>query len=541
MSSIINKSKWIVTVKRRPDLTRAFPHYKGAEASTYKQKLLSEDKLVAEIARGPLKLFVRIRSRGRPPQYLRVHSYEEAEALDTTTRADQLRGVAVNTTAARRTTTAQLIEKYIKEECVGHKGEDVEVCSLKGMLEDSRGELIRARQAFKDATDRGENPKPVKARRQARTKLEWLHLPFEEVRSAHLTAFKNARLKQVKPATVNREMDLLSAVIHMAIDSWDYVIAKNPMKGAKRPIFDNGRDRRLEGDEQERLFRSARREDLMRSRALAIEALLIEPREQAKEARNKSEGQRFLKRARHRALKQLRRGYSIFPLYESLIAFLLESAPRRSEALALRWRDMNFEDETAFFPDTKNSRSRTVPVQRFTMDLLKSLPRSDERVFALTEGEFKGAWKRLAERAGLRERDRDNKETCLEDFHVHDLRHEGLSRISEVGHATNPYFNVFDLQAISGHLDIASLARYINPKPRVLTKRLNASFAEAGISPDGGYRANIARNRSSRLHGGPTGVVIAFPDALHRGVRSSRAPSARSNHPVQGSAPVTKV
>ena len=62
----------------------------------------------------------------------------------------------------------------------------------------------------------------------------------------------------------------------------------------------------------ERLFRSARRED-MRSRALAIEALLIEPREQAKKARNKSEGQRFLKRARHRALKQLRRGYSISP------------------------------------------------------------------------------------------------------------------------------------------------------------------------------------------------------------------------------------
>jgi integrase len=541
VSSIINKSKWIVTVKRRPDLNRAFPHYKGAEASTYKQQLLSEDKLVAEIARGPLKLFVRIRTRGRPSQYLRVHSYEEAEALDTTTRADQLRGVAVNSTAARRTTTAQLIEKYINEECVDHKGEDVEVWGLKGMLEDSRGELIRARQAFKDATDRGENPRPVKARRQARTALEWLHLPFEEVRSAHLTAFKNARLKQVKPATVNREMDLLSAVIHKAIDSWDYVIAKNPMKGAKRPIFDNGRDRRLEGDEQERLFCSARREDLIRSRALAIEALLIEPREQAKKARNKSEHQRFLKRARHRALKQLRRGYPIFPLYESLIAFLLESAPRRSEALALRWRDVNTEDGTAFFPVTKNSLSRTAPVQRFTMDLLNLLPRSDEQIFPLTLGEFRGAWERIAERAGLRERDRTNKQKCLKDFHVHDLRHEGLSRISEVGHATNPYFNVFDLQAISGHLDITSLARYINPKPKLLTRRLNASFAEAGISPDGGYRTNNARNRSTRSRGGPIGIVIAFPGVPHPHVRSSRAPSAVSNHPARGSAPVTKL
>jgi hypothetical protein len=139
VSSIINQSKWIVTVKRRPDLARAFPHYKEAEAKAYKEKLCQ-----------------------------RVHSYEEAEALETTTRADELRGVAVNTTAARRTTTAQFIERYILEECVDHKGEVVEVYILKGMLEDSRGELIRARQAFKDATDRGEKPKPVKARRQAR-------------------------------------------------------------------------------------------------------------------------------------------------------------------------------------------------------------------------------------------------------------------------------------------------------------------------------------------------------------------------------------
>ena len=82
MSSIINTSKWIVKVKRRPDLNRAFPDYKGTEAKAYKEKLLSEDKLVAEIVRGPLKLFVRVRTRGRPPQYLRVHSYRLKQSLN---------------------------------------------------------------------------------------------------------------------------------------------------------------------------------------------------------------------------------------------------------------------------------------------------------------------------------------------------------------------------------------------------------------------------------------------------------------------------
>ena len=78
----------------------------------------------------------------------------------------------------------------------------------------------------------------------------------------------------------------------------------------------------------------------------------------------------------------------------------------------------------------------------------------------------------------------------------------------------------------SGHLDITSLARYINPKPKLLTKRLNASFAEAGISPDGGYRANKARNRSSRSGGGPTGIVIAFPGASQPRDRISVTSSA---------------
>ncbi len=63
----------------------------------------------------------------------------------------------------------------------------------------------------------------MKARRQARTNLEWFHLPFEQVRTAHVDAFKKARLTQVKPATVDRELDLISAVLHKAINSWDYV------------------------------------------------------------------------------------------------------------------------------------------------------------------------------------------------------------------------------------------------------------------------------------------------------------------------------
>ena len=202
---------------------------------------------------------------------------------------------------------------------------------------------------------------------------------------------------------------------------------------------------------------------------------------------------------------------------------------------------MNFEDETAFFPDTKNSRSRTVPVQRFTMDLLKLLPRSDERVFPLSDGEFEGAWKRIAKRAGLRERDRTDKKKCLNDFHGHDLRHEGLSRISEVGHATNPNFSVFDLQAISGHLDIASLARHINPKPKLLTKRVNRLRAFRARYPPSGEIPASAKEALSRSSGSPSGIVIAFPGVSPRRNQASRAASPVVQPPYPGSAPLTKL
>jgi integrase len=532
VSNIINQSRYIVIVPRKPEFTGEFPHTKAAEAEAYKAQLLAEKGLKAEIERGPLKLLVRIRTPGWPEESQRVHSYDEARQYETQVLADQIRCVRVDPKAARKTLTATLIQRYIDEECVNHKGKDIEIPTLEGMLEDSLGILARQIKEFEAAKKRGENPKPLKSRRQPRANLKWLQRPFAEARSEHLVAFKEARLRQVAPATVDRELDLLSGVIHMAINSWDYVVAKNPMTGVKRPTYNNERDRRFEGDEQERLFRSARREDLIRSRNIALESLLLEARAHAKRF-NASWRQRFLRKARIKALKRLRRGYEIVPLFEALLAFLLESAPRCSEALALKRCDVNFEDETAFFPDTKNSMSRTAPVQRFTMDLIKLLPQSEERIFPLTKDAFKGAWERIAERAGLRERDRSNKQKCLKDFKRHDLRHEGLSRISEIEHARNPRFNVYALKAISGHLDIASLDRYINPKPKILARQLNESFAEAGISPDGGYR----RSRSCAQ---PRGVapradsnVIPFPRRLHRA-----APVSQSSAPARGLARV---
>jgi hypothetical protein len=99
-------------------------------------------------------------------------------------------------------------------------------------------------------------------------------------------------------------------------------------------------------------------------------------------------------------------------------------------------------------------------------------------------------------------------------------------------------FDVFALQAISGHLDIASLARYINPKPKNLAKRLNEAFADAGISPDGGYRARTARNRPAGSDGRSAEPVIGFSGASQPrdwiSVTSSAAVGARPLRVIPG-------
>ena len=71
----------------------------------------------------------------------------------------------------------------------------------------------------------------------------------------------------------------------------------------------------------------------------------------------------------------------VIPHFETYINFLLLTAARRSEALALKWADVDFEDRSAFLHDSKNGRSRTLGLRQPLIEMLKRLPRSGERSF----------------------------------------------------------------------------------------------------------------------------------------------------------------
>ena len=55
----------------------------------------------------------------------------------------------------------------------------------------------------------------------------------------------------------------------------------------------------------------------------------------------------------------------------------------------------------------------------------------------------------------------------IENFRLHDLRHEGVSKLFEKG------LNMMEVSSISGHKDLAMLKRYTHINPVTLLDKIN--------------------------------------------------------------------
>lgn len=230
--------------------------------------------------------------------------------------------------------------------------------------------------------------------------------------------YRSARLAVVRPGTVHRELGLIRHAIEVARREWDMDLPANPLDKVKRPTLANARDRRLAPGEYERV-----REALVRTRN---------------------------------------------PLVVPMVEFAIHTAMRRGEILALRWDQVNWQQRTAYIADSKTGVPRTIPLLDGALAVLQRLspePGSRRgRVFPLTVEAFKQAWQRARNRAGLH------------DLHFHDLRHEAISRLCEMG-LTLP-----EVALISGHKDPRMLFRYVNLRPADLAFKLKGrSWQEIAV------------------------------------------------------------
>jgi integrase len=459
VANISNRSKYVVSVVKRDDLTRSFPYDDLKAVKAYVDDLKAQ-KLKPRVEQEETNIHVRIRNKGHRPQTMTFGSMKEADAFIKKVEAEQAHGLFRDYTKARGVTTVELCELYIEEECPGLKGGDNYAIILRALIADANDELRRRIERRKrEYKEFGRFVTPLKANRNPMTSLEWMNRPMTEVTAVDIECFIRDRLEFVAEATVNRQLDILRAVYNIAIKTWGYHVERHPMEGVRRPSFFNERDRRLRGDEEVRLLDAARRHDQLCSVELRTQELLTHARTAASEQKTTYAAKQVIRDAYPQAQREALASYSHVPFFEALVQFQLATAARRGETLALLWENLDFDNQVAKLPTSKNGRPRNLAVRRDILELLDKLPRESDLMFDIGEKELRNAWKRICADARI------------EDLHLHDLRHEAISRAAESG----LFPTVLDLQAYSGHRDLRSLSRYTHIMPTAVAKRLDAA------------------------------------------------------------------
>lgn len=319
------------------------------------------------------------------------------------------------------------------------------------------------------------------------------------LQSSDIVTYRDERVKVVKGATVKKELELLSRVIAIGRAEWGIHMAANPASGrlVKRPAPQDGdvRDRRLAevhvgvkgnrppapgpagGDAMPTPPGPASR------RVRPVDAYEDDPEITALLAMPQSEQQALLRACCYPAwftqrkrevtaatLKARLKRKAQAPLKARLqggcrlwaiVSFAIETAMRRGEMVKLRWKHVHLRQGYLELPAsiTKNRKPRIVPLTTRALRILATQPHSGEFVFATNANTVKLAFKRARARVGS------------EDLRVHDLRHEGTSRLfektdlraNEIGHVT-------------GHTDPRMLERYYNKRPDEFVGRFRRSF-----------------------------------------------------------------
>ena len=145
--------------------------------------------------------------------------------------------------------------------------------------------------------------------------------------------------------------------------------------------------------------------------------------------------------------------------FRPIVMFALHTGCRKEEILSLKWSQVNLEQKMISLTDTKNHERREVPINETAKEVLLSLKKEGPYVFPSRRGErwinITMSWQRVL------------KDTQIEDFHFHDLRHT---------FASNLVMNGVDLMVIKellGHRTIEMTMRYAHLSPHYKTRAVN--------------------------------------------------------------------
>lgn len=332
-----------------------------------------------------------VRRTGFKPASKTFPTKAAAENWATVVEAALLEGRQVDVKKLRATTVADLFTKFRDEECPKRKG--------------GRAEKIRINRLLRTA--------------------DFVNRRLDQILPIDVTAWRDARLREVTKATVAREMNQISSIFSHAISEWHVPLPYNPCKLVSRPAgYRKRRKRRINASEAQELVKACG---------------VVEPQPPR--------------------LAVQWAGYCL------LLA--IETAMRIGEICALRKDHVFLEQRFVRLPDTKNGDARDVPLSRRAVELMRILLAGE---LSVVTRKIKARGDRLIPYAvgtlGAKFREVRN-DIDLRDLHFHDSRHEAATRLSR------KLTNVLELAAVTGHRDLKSLQVYFNPTASELADKLD--------------------------------------------------------------------
>lgn len=273
---------------------------------------------------------------------------------------------------------------------------------LKDVLERYRDEVA--------SDNKGNRWEVVRINKFIRDEPQLVAKMIHQVSAGELAAWRDKRLKEVKPASVRREIALIRSAWRYARKEWGHV-KENPWLEIHIPA---------KGKNRQKIYTQEQIDRLVMTMGYQEDQPIKDKRQQ------------------------------------TAVAFLLalETAMRSGEMIAMRWVDVDLKARVVHLPETKNGDARDVPLSTRAVELLKKMQGVDqERVFTLTDALRDTYFRHGKTLAGI------------EDLTFHDSRATALTRLSKK-------LDVLELARTVGHRDPRSLMIYYRESAAEIAKKL---------------------------------------------------------------------
>jgi len=237
-----------------------------------------------------------------------------------------------------------------------------------------------------------------------------------EVTTQDISDFRDARLKSVKPASVLRELGILSAVFEVARKEWKMIPA-NPVKDVKKPSKPKGRDRLITRQEIKLMLRGMNYSPHLQPIGTPTQSIAV------------------------------------------CFLLALRTGMRAGDLVGLKWSNISPRHATIPIDKVgrKNGTGRDVPLSKKAVRLINKMNGyHSESVFNLKSATLDARFRTIRDKQGL------------SGFTFHDSRHNAATWVALSGK-----LSILQMTKMFGWTDPKMAMRYFNPNPADIANLLD--------------------------------------------------------------------